>query len=140
MSRSVVVTGSSGLLQNISVGPHLFQADEPIEFGGNDAGPDPYELFLAGLGACTGMTIRMYAERKGWPLQDIRVRLAYSRIHAEDCKECDSSEAMIDQIEREIEFTGELSVEQRQKLLDIANRCPVHRTLTSQVQIHTRLV
>jgi putative redox protein len=140
MSRSVVVSGSSGFLQNISVGPHLFQADEPIEFGGNDVGPTPYELFLAGLGACTGITLRMYADQKGWPLQDVRVRLAYSRIHAEDCKECDSSEAMIDHIEREIEFTGALSAEQRQRLLDIADKCPVHRTLTSKVQIHTTLV
>src|SRR5258705_2461626 len=130
MSRSVVVSGSTGFLQNISAGPHLLQADEPTEFGGNDAGPNPYELFLAGLGACTSITLRMYADRKGWPLESVQVRLAYSRIHAEDCKDCDSGEAMIDHIEREIEFTGALSAEQRQRLLDIADKCPVHRTLT----------
>jgi uncharacterized OsmC-like protein len=140
MPRSVVVkAGPSRFGQNISVGPHLLQADEPRDVGGNDEGPNPYELLLAALGACTSMTVRMYAERKQWPLQGVQVRLAHSRIHAEDCAECDTKQGMLDRIEAEITFIGDLSDDQRHRLLEIANVCPVHRTLVSEVQILTRL-
>jgi len=101
--------------------------------------PNPYELLLAALGACTSMTVRMYAERKQWPLQGVEVRLAHSRIHAEDCAECDTKQGMLDRIEAEITFIGDLSDDQRHRLLEIANICPVHRTLVSEVQIRTRL-
>jgi len=138
MNRSVVVSASrSGLRQSIAVGPHLLQADETIDSGGNDAGPNPYELLLASLGACTGMTVRMYAERKQWPLQSVRVRLAHSKLYVADCADCETREGMLDHIEREISFIGDLSDGQRQRLLDIANRCPIHRTLTSEVRIDT---
>ena len=141
MPRSVVVkAGPSRFGQNISVGPHLLQADEPRDVGGNDEGPNPYELLLAALGACTSMTVRIYAERKQWPLQGVQVRLAHSRIHAEDCAECDTKQGMLDRIEAEITFIGDLSDDQRHRLLEIANICPVHRTLVSEVQILTRLV
>ena len=140
MPRSVVVkAGPSRFGQNISVGPHLLQADEPRDVGGNDEGPNPYELLLAALGACTSMTVRMYAERKQWPLQGVQVRLAHSRIHAEDCAECDTKQGMLDRIEAEITFIGDLSDDQRHRLMEIANICPVHRTLVSEVQILTRL-
>jgi uncharacterized OsmC-like protein len=140
MPRSVVVkAGPSRFGQNISVGPHLLQADEPRDVGGNDEGPNPYELLLAALGACTSMTVRIYAERKQWPLQGVEVSLAHSRIHAEDCAECDTKQGMLDRIEAEITFIGDLSDDQRHRLMEIANICPVHRTLVSEVQILTRL-
>jgi uncharacterized OsmC-like protein len=140
MPRSVVVkSGPSRYGQNISVGPHGIQVDEPRDVGGNDEGPNPYELLLAALGACTSMTVRMYAERKQWPLQGVEVRLAHSRIHAEDCAECETKQGMLDRIEAEITFIGDLSDEQRHRLMEIANICPVHRTLVSEVQIRTRL-
>ena len=141
MSRKVIVTAErSGLLQNITIGPHQLRADEPIAFGGGDAGPDPYELLLAALGACTGMTIRMYAERKKWPLEGVQVQLAHSKIHAEDCADCETQPRSLDRIDREISFTGKLSADQLQRLREIADKCPVHRTLSSHVQIHTAVV
>jgi uncharacterized OsmC-like protein len=140
MTRSVLVNGrGSGFLQDIAIGPHRLQADEASDHGGNDAGPDPYELLLAALGACTSMTIKMYAERKQWPLLSVQVRLMHSQIHAEDCAECETRQGMIDRIEREISLVGDLSEDQRHRLLEIANRCPVHRTLTSEIKIDTRL-
>jgi putative redox protein len=138
MSRSVVVnSGQSRYVQNISVGFHLLQADEPNDAGGNDVGPNPYELLLAALGACTSMTVRMYAERKQWPLRTVQVRLAYSRIHGEDCADCDTGEGMVDRIDAEVSLSGDLSDDQRQRLMEIANRCPVRRTLVSEIQIGT---
>jgi putative redox protein len=140
MSRFVVVNSTrSGLVQRVTVGPHLILADEPIESGGTDAGPNPYELLLAALGTCTSMTVRLYAERKQWPLQRVRVRLAHSRVHKQDAAECENAKGMVDRIEREISFTGDLSQMQRQRLLEIANKCPVHRTLTSAIQIDTSM-
>jgi uncharacterized OsmC-like protein len=138
MPRAVVVTsGSSRFLQEISIGPHRLKADEPVVSGGGDEGPDPYELLLAALGACTGMTVRMYAGRKEWPLKEVRVRLTHEKIYAKDCADCETKEGMLDLIRREISFLGELSDEQRQRLLEIANRCPVHRTLRSEIRIET---
>ena len=140
MSRDVTVASkNAGYLQSISVGRHRLRADEPVEVGGCDDGPDPYELLLAALGACTGMTLRMYANRKQWPLEDIRVRLTHGKTHAEDCLVCETKEGAVDRIEREILLIGNLTDEQRQRLLEIANRCPVHRTLTSEIRIETRL-
>jgi len=125
--------------QIVASGPHQFLADEPKQAGGNDAGPDPYELLLAALGACTNMTLRLYADRKGWPLSEVRTLLKHSKNYAKDCAECDRKTSMLDRIERRITLIGELSAEQRQKLLAIADRCPVHRTLTSKIEIHTGL-
>lgn len=115
-------------------------ADEPIEAGGADVGPTPYDLLLAALGACTSMTVGMYARRKEWPLESVTVRLRHSRIHAEDCATCDTKEGMLDRIERDMHFTGALTDEQSAKLLEISNKCPVHRTLSSEIDIQTHLV
>lgn len=140
MSRDVaVISRNAEYLQNIAIGRHRIQADEPVEAGGGDAGPNPYDLLLAALGACTSMTLRMYAIRKRWPLEDIRVRLMHGKIHAEDCLGCETKEGLVDRIEREIVLVGNLTDEQRQRLLEIANKCPVHRTLTSEIHIETRL-
>ena len=137
--REVVVRGKAdGFTQEIVVGPHQLTADEPKDMGGDDEGPAPYDLLLAALGSCTSITVTMYAQRKGWPLQDVTVRLRHSRIHAEDCAECETKEGKIDRIELDIEFAGPLSSEQRSKLLEIAKKCPVHRTLTSETNIKTR--
>jgi putative redox protein len=140
VSRTVSVdAGPSRYIQNISVGPHAFPADEPVEVGGNDAGPNLYELLMAALGACASITVRMYTERKLWPLQGVHLGLSYSRVDAEDCTECDTEVRMVDQMEMEISFIGDLSEDQRTRLMEIANKCPVHRTLSSQVQIRSRI-
>jgi putative redox protein len=140
MSRAVTVSsGPSGLRQTVSVGPHQLLSDEPKVAGGRDQGPDPYELLLAALGSCTNMTLRIYADRKRWPLQEVRAVLKHSKSYANDCADCEQPTAMLDRIERQITLIGELTEEQRQKLLEIANLCPVHRTLTSKIEIQTRL-
>ena len=138
--RSVVVreTRSGKFQQTISVGPHQMVADEPIAAGGGDAGPGPYDLLLAGLGACTSMTMRMYADRKSLPLGRVTVTLNHSKIHAEDCAECETRVGMLDQFNRVIAMEGALDAEQRGKLMEIADKCPVHRTLTSEIHIVTR--
>jgi len=123
--------------QEILVGQHRLYADEPQNAGGLDSGPGPYDLLLAALGACTSMTIRLYAERKQIPLVRTEVRLRHSRIYASDCAECETREGMLDRIERMITFEGDLTAEQRAKLLEIADKCPVHRTLTSEIKIET---
>ena len=136
----VIVRGdATGFAQEIEAGRHRLVADEPIEAGGTDSGPSPYDLLLAALGACTSMTISMYARRKRWPLEHVTVRLRHAKIHAEDCAECETKEGMLDRIEREIGLSGPLDAEQRARLLEIANRCPVHRTLVSEIDIRTRL-
>src|SRR5919107_6365150 len=137
--REVVVRGDAGgFTQQIAVGPHQLTADEPKDMGGDDEGPTPYDLLLAALGSCTSITVTLYAQRKSWPLQDVTVRLRHSRIHATDCAECETKGGKVDRIELDIEFAGPLSSEQRSKLLEIAKKCPVHRTFTSETNIRTR--
>lgn len=125
--------------QWITVGRHQLRADEPVALGGNDLGPSPYDLLLAGLGACTAMTLRMYADQKQWPLERVTVRLRHEKVHAADCEECETREGRIDRIERVIEVRGNLDESQRARLLEIANKCPVHRTLRSEIWIPTEL-
>ena len=126
-------------INNLRAGRHAFTADEPPAAGGSDAGPGPYEYLLMALGACTSMTLRMYAEIKKLPLVRVRVRLSHRKIHAADCADCATKEGKVDEIVREIVLEGELTQEQRDRLLEIANRCPVHRTLTSEIKVRSRL-
>jgi putative redox protein len=135
---TVTETGPGTYTQQITAGHHRLVSDEPQPIGA-DAGPTPYDLLLAGLGACTSMTVRMYANRKGWPLERVRVTLRHSRIHAKDCADCETSNGWIDHIDRDVELGGNLDDTQRQRLLHIAERCPVHQTLTSEVHIATSL-
>jgi uncharacterized OsmC-like protein/alpha/beta superfamily hydrolase len=130
-------TRRGGLQNEVIAGAHHFIADEPVKVGGLDSGPGPYDLLLAALGACTSMTVRLYADRKQWSLKRIMVRLKHGRIYATDCAECETKEGMIDHIDRVITFEGELDAEQRKRLMEIADKCPVHRTLTSEVDIRT---
>jgi uncharacterized OsmC-like protein len=137
----VVVRGSAdGYAQSIRAGLHELASDEPLDQGGSDTGPSPYELIAAALGACTSMTLGMYARHKQWPLDAVSIRIRHSRIHASDCADCETKEEKLDRIDREIQLTGNLTDEQRAKLLEMADKCPVHRTLTTGMQIHTRLV
>lgn len=140
--RRVVVqeTRLGRFQQNVAVGPHHLTADEPVAAGGQDTGPGPYDFLLAGLGACTSMTMRMYADRKSLPLDRVTVTLKHSKIHAKDCEECETREGMLDQIERDISIEGALDAEQRKRLMEIADKCPVHRTLHSEIRIVTRAV
>ena len=139
-ARTVTVHGSAaGFAQEISVGRHRLTVDEPISDGGTDTGPTPYDLLLAALGACTSMTLALYARRKQWPLEAVTVRLRHSKIHAADCADCETTEGLLDHIDRDVELSGALSEEQRVRLLEIAEKCPVHRTLTSEIHIQTRL-
>ena len=137
--REVVVreTRNSKFQQTVSVGPHRLLADEPVAAGGDDSGPGPYDFLLTALGACTSMTMRLYADRKALPLERTTVTLRHNKIHAEDCAECETKAGMLDQIERVITMEGALDAEQRKRLLEIADKCPVHRTLTSEVRILT---
>ncbi|SER01504.1 putative redox protein [Amphritea atlantica] len=128
-----------GFTQDISVAGHHLVADEPVSYGGNYLGPSPYQLVAAGLGACTSMTIRMYARQKKIPLQHVQVDVSHAKVHADDCASCDTVNGKVDQFERLITLTGELSDEQRQRLLEIADRCPVHKTLEGEISIVTRL-
>jgi putative redox protein len=135
----VVVRGDArSFKQEIVAGRHHLSADEPVSAGGSDAGPDPYDYLLAALGVCTSMTVGLYARRKQFPLENITVSLRHSRIHAEDCEECETKEGMLDRIDVELELTGPLSKEQQAKLMEIADKCPAHRTLTSEINIRLR--
>jgi putative redox protein len=139
MSRTVIVNSErQGFLQTIQIGQHRLQSDESPDWS-NDGGPDPYELLLAALGACTSMTLRMYANRKQWPLKGVQVRLGHSRSHAEDCAACDTKQGIVDQIDVEISLIGDLTESQRQRLMQIADHCPVHRTLLGEIQIRMSL-
>jgi uncharacterized OsmC-like protein len=138
---SAVTVTESGirLRQRIEAGRHVLVADEAREAGGGDAGPDPYSLLLAALGACTSMTLRLYADRKGWPLEGVSVRLDHERVYERDCAECETADGRLSRIRRIVTLSGPLSEEQRARLLEIAERCPVHRTLAGPVRIETTL-
>ena len=137
---SVIVRGAaSGFAQEVTVERHRLAADEPLAAGGTDTGPSPYDYLLIALGSCKSMTVSMYARRKQWPLTAVEVRLSHSKIHATDCAECETREGRIDRIDVELALTGTLDAEQRGRLLEIADKCPVHRTLTSEISIKSRL-
>ncbi|HEY0369580.1 MAG TPA: OsmC family protein [Chthoniobacterales bacterium] len=136
----VIVRGdTTGFLQEIDVGRFHLQADEPAEIGGTDRAPTPYDYLLAALGACTSMTVGLYARKKQWPLENVTVALHHSRIHARDCSDCETKNGMLDRIDLRVRLVGNLSDEQRMKLLEIAHKCPVHRTLTSEVKINVQM-
>src|SRR5688572_4523536 len=136
----VVVRGESrGFVQEIVAGSHRLRADEPASAGGTDTGATPYDFLLAALGSCTSMTMAMYARRKQWPLERVTVRLRQSRVHAEDCAACETENARLTIIDREIALDGSLDEDQRARLLAIANRCPVHLTLSARIDIRTTL-
>jgi uncharacterized OsmC-like protein len=135
----VVVASDSGLAQEIVSGKHRWRSDEPAPLG-TDTGPSPYELLLASLGACTSMTLRLYAQRKGWNLERVTVRLQHSRIHAQDCIDCETKEGYLDRIDRRIEVSGDLDEAQKRRLMEIAEHCPVHKTLKSEINIRTSLI
>lgn len=137
--RVVARTGKTGYRTEISASGHDLIADEPKSLGGSDMGPNPYDFLAAGLGACTTMTLRMYADRKEWPLDEIVARLKHQKVHANACEDCDTKSGKLDEIDREIEVKGDLSEEQRKRLLEIADKCPVHRTLHSEIKVRTRL-
>ncbi|AUC95882.1 osmotically inducible protein C [Bradyrhizobium sp. SK17] len=138
--RNVVVqeTRNGKFQQTVTTGPHRLIADEPVSVGGDDSGPGPYDFLLTGLGACTSMTMRMYADRKSLPVDRITVTLQHSKIYAKDCEECETREGMLDQIDRVIRIEGNLDADQRKRLMEIADKCPVHKTLTSEVRIVTK--
>ncbi|MEM6927512.1 MAG: OsmC family protein, partial [Myxococcota bacterium] len=123
----------------IRAGTHRFAADEPHHIGGNDTGPNPYDLLLASLGSCTAMTLRMYADRKEWPLEEVSIVLSHERIHGEDSAKVDADAPRLERIVKRVKLTGDLSAEQIQRLLEIADRCPVHRTLHAQLEVRTQL-
>jgi putative redox protein len=131
----------AGFLQDVETGPkHHLLADEPATYGGTDAGPTPYQFLSAGLGACTSMTVRMYARRKGWPLEHVSVDVSHDKVHAQDCADCPDKNAKIDVFQRVIRLDGPLDPDQRAALLSIADRCPVHRTMEGTIKVETVLV
>jgi putative redox protein len=131
----VVVRSQDGLRQEISAGRHKLASDEPTEAGGADAGPDPYALLLAALGACTSMTLRLYARRKGWPLEEVTVELEHAKVHAQDCADCEDEAGRLDRIQRRIRLRGRLDPVQVARLAEIARRCPIHKTLIAGVRV-----
>ena len=136
----VIVRGdANGFAQTVTAGAHHLRSDEPASAGGTDTGPTPYDLLLAALGTCTSMTVAIYSRRKQWPLERVTVHLRHSRTHAAECPACETEEAKLTIIDRDIELDGPLDKDQRSRLLAIANRCPVHLTLTSRIDIRTRL-
>jgi putative redox protein len=135
----VVVRSLQGLAQSIEIGDHRLTADEPVDAGGTDTGPNPYELLLSALGACTAMTVRLYAQRKGWPLEAVEVALHHERIHAEDCANCETQDGFLDKITKDISLSGPLDAEQRSRLTEISERCPVQRTLQREIVIEQHI-
>jgi len=132
----VVVTSQKNLQNEVRYGVgHAFTTDEPRAAGGDDAGPDPYTLLLGALGSCISMTVHLYARRKQWPIETVTVRLRQNRMHAKDCQDCKDKEGFIHRIERAVTVTGDLSPEQHARIQEIAHKCPVHKTLTSQIVI-----
>ena len=132
-------TPNRGFTTDIEASGHKFVADEPIEVGGDDEGPSPYDILVSALGACTGMTINLYAKRKGFPLTNVIVYLKHNKVYIEDCLDCENSKSKIDVIDRTITLEGNLSEDQKTRLLEIADKCPVHKTLTSGFKINTSL-
>jgi len=137
---NVIARHKENLQVEITAGAHQFLADEPMGFG-DDAGPNPYELLLSALGSCKVITVQMYARRKNWQLEGVQVSLNIDKVYARDCEDCESNpNAKVDIIKCQISFQGDLTPEQLQRLTEISERCPVHRTLTSETKIHTQLV
>ena len=136
----VVVSTGTGLRTDVRANGYALVADEPASVGGTASGPTPYDYLLAALGSCTAMTVRIYADRKRWPLRSITVHLSHKKVHAKDCEECETKDRKIDRIGLELELRGPLEESQRRRLLEIAERCPVHRTLESEVMMETNLV
>ena len=139
-SLVIVRGGAAGLAQEIQTGSHRLRADEPVSAGGTDSGPTPYDLLLAALGSCTSMTVLLYARRKQLPLESVTVELRHAKVHATDCAECETRDGKLDRIDCTVRVIGPLSTEQQAKLLEIAMKCPVHRTLRSEIDIQTRLL
>jgi putative redox protein len=138
--RTVVVEGPrSGFRTQVTVDRHHLTVDEPVPVGGTDSGPSPYEMLLAALGSCTAMTLRLYADRKKWPLEQVVVKLRHRKVHAQDCADCEVKAARIDVVDRVLELKGPLDEAQRAKLLEMAERCPVHQTLHTTIQVNTTL-
>lgn len=135
----VAETGDGTFTNRVENGRHELFADEPEESDGQDRGPTPYEYLLSALGACTSITLRMYADRKGWPLENVAVDLRHRKIHADDCEHCETEKGYLDRIEVQVTVDGPLDDEQRERLLEIAHKCPVHRTLKSEIDIPTTL-
>ncbi len=137
--REVVTSTGTGFTTEVNAGRHNLIVDEPESVGGSDLGPTPYDYLITSLGACTGMTLQMYAERKKWPLKEVRVHLMHDKVHEADCEKCEDKEARIDRISREIEISGDLSDEQINRLMEIADKCPVHKTLTGEIRVETKI-